>query len=148
MDHFKVKVGKVDEPACLLSVECLGLAEVGEVLVIRGVGQLAMPSSLTGSMASWPGLTIILRYLTSSVANLHFSSFKWRSSSVMRCKTRLVRSSWRVESGEKTRRLSMEMTSHPSAIMLRMESFMNRWKVAGELVSPKNMTVGLNSLYG
>ena len=35
------------------------------------------------------------------------------------------------------------MTSHPSAIMSWKESFMNRWKVAGELVSPKNITVGL-----
>ena len=34
------------------------------------------------------------------------------------------------------------MTSHPSAIMSRKESFMNRWNVAGELVSPKNITVG------
>ena len=34
MDHFKVKVSEVDEPACLPTVECLGLAEVGEVLVI------------------------------------------------------------------------------------------------------------------
>jgi len=32
--------------------------------------------------------------------------------------------------------------SHPSAIMSLKESFMNRWKVAGELVRPKNITVG------
>ena len=37
------------------------------------------------------------------------------------------------------------MISHPSAIMSQKESFMNCWKVAGELVSPKNMTVGLNN---
>ena len=34
MDHFKVEVGKVNEPACLSVVECLGLAKVGKVLVI------------------------------------------------------------------------------------------------------------------
>ena len=34
MDHLKVKVGEVDEPARLLAVEHFGLAEVGEVLVI------------------------------------------------------------------------------------------------------------------
>ena len=31
------------------------------------------------------------------------------------------------------------MTSHPLAIMSRKESFINRWKMAGELVSPKNI---------
>ena len=34
MDHFKIEVGEVEEPARLLAVECLGLVEVGEVLVI------------------------------------------------------------------------------------------------------------------
>ena len=34
------------------------------------------------------------------------------------------------------------MTSHPSAIMSRKESFMNCWNIAGELVSPKHITVG------
>ena len=34
------------------------------------------------------------------------------------------------------------MMSHPSAIMSLKESFMNCCKVAGELVSLKNMTVG------
>ena len=37
------------------------------------------------------------------------------------------------------------MTSHSSAIMSWKELFMNYWKVVGELVSPKNMTVGLNN---
>ena len=37
------------------------------------------------------------------------------------------------------------MTSHPSAIMSLNESSMNRWKVAGELLRPKNITVGSNS---
>ena len=34
MDHFKVEVGKVNEPAHLSAVKRLGLAEVGKVLVI------------------------------------------------------------------------------------------------------------------
>ena len=34
MDHFEIKVSKVNEPSCLMTVECLGLSEVGEVLVI------------------------------------------------------------------------------------------------------------------
>ena len=39
------------------------------------------------------------------------------------------------------------MTSHPSAIMSWKESFMNHWKVAGELVRPKNIcNCGLVSL--
>ena len=45
-------------------------------LTLVEVGQLAMPSSLTGSMAGCPGLTIILRYSTSLVLNLHFASFR------------------------------------------------------------------------
>ena len=34
MDHFEVKVGEVNEPACLAPVECLGLVEVGEVFMV------------------------------------------------------------------------------------------------------------------
>ena len=34
MDHLEVKVGEVDEPSCLLAIERLGLAEVGEVFVV------------------------------------------------------------------------------------------------------------------
>ena len=34
MDHFQVKVSKVDEPACLAAIERLGLAEIGKVLVV------------------------------------------------------------------------------------------------------------------
>ena len=37
------------------------------------------------------------------------------------------------------------MTSHPSAIISRNESFIKRWKVVGELVRPKNITVGSKS---
>ena len=45
-------------------------------LTLVGVGQLAIPSSLTGSMGSCLGLTIILRYSTSKEVNWHFSSFR------------------------------------------------------------------------
>ena len=34
MDHFKVKVGKVNKPTHLAAVKRLGLSEVGEVLVV------------------------------------------------------------------------------------------------------------------
>ena len=34
MDHFQVKVSKVDEPARLSAVERLGLAEIGKILVV------------------------------------------------------------------------------------------------------------------
>ena len=34
------------------------------------------------------------------------------------------------------------MMSHPSVIISRKESDMNRWNVRGELVMPKNMTMG------
>ena len=34
MDHSQIKVGKVDEPAGLSSVEVLGGTEVGEVFVV------------------------------------------------------------------------------------------------------------------
>ena len=34
MDHLEVKVSEVNEPSCLLAIERLGLAEVGEVLVV------------------------------------------------------------------------------------------------------------------
>ena len=34
MNHFQVKVCKVNEPACLAAVERLGLAEIGKVLMV------------------------------------------------------------------------------------------------------------------
>ena len=34
MDHLKVEVGEVNEPACLAAIECLRLVEIGEVLVV------------------------------------------------------------------------------------------------------------------
>ena len=34
MDHFEIVVSEVDEPACLAAVMCLGLAEIGQVLLI------------------------------------------------------------------------------------------------------------------
>ena len=34
MDHFQVKVGKVDEPLGLSTIKGLGETEVGEVLVV------------------------------------------------------------------------------------------------------------------
>ena len=36
MDHLKVEVGEINEPACLAAVECLRLAEISKVL---GVGE-------------------------------------------------------------------------------------------------------------
>ena len=37
------------------------------------------------------------------------------------------------------------MTSHSSVIMSQKKSFMKHWKVVGELVRPKNITVGSKS---
>ena len=34
MDHFQVKIGEVNEPACLPAVKCLGLTEVGKSFVV------------------------------------------------------------------------------------------------------------------
>ena len=42
-------------------------------------------------------------------------------------------------------KLSMYMRSHPSVIMSRKESFMKCWKVAGEFIIPKNITIGSKS---
>ena len=56
-------------------------------LTLVGVGQLAFPLSLTGSMASCPDLTIMPRYSTFEEANWHFSSFRWRSNSFICCST-------------------------------------------------------------
>ena len=34
MDHFEVKVGEVNKPACLSTIKCLGLTEIGQVFVV------------------------------------------------------------------------------------------------------------------
>ena len=59
-----------------------------------------MPFNLTGSIASWPGLTIIPRYSTVVATKVHFSSLRWRSSSIIHRRTCLVHSVWVVVSGE------------------------------------------------
>ena len=59
------------------------------------------------SMASCPGLMTIPRYSTSVEAKQHFSSLRWRSSSVIRWRMHLVHSWWVSSSGEKMRRSSM-----------------------------------------
>ena len=35
MDHFEIEVGEVDQPQCLMMVECLWLSEISEILMIR-----------------------------------------------------------------------------------------------------------------
>src|SRR5258707_3866299 len=45
-------------------------------------------------------------------------------------------------------KLSMYTDSHPCAISRRKIMFIIIWKVAGELVSPKNITVGSKSPLG
>ena len=69
-------------------------------LTLEGVGHCAMLFNLTGSIASWPGLTIIPKYSTIVAVKVHFSSLRWRSSSIIHCRTRLVHSVWVVASGE------------------------------------------------
>ena len=45
-------------------------------LTVEGVGQSAIPATLTGSIAKDPGFTIIPRYSTSETLNKHFSSLR------------------------------------------------------------------------
>ena len=45
-------------------------------LTLEGVGHCAMPFNLTGSIASWPGLTIIPKYSTVAAVKVHFSSLR------------------------------------------------------------------------
>ena len=45
-------------------------------LTLEGVGHCAMLFNLTGSIASWPGLTIIPKYSTVAAAKVHFSNLR------------------------------------------------------------------------
>ena len=45
-------------------------------LTVEGMGQLAIPATLTRSMARDPGLTIIPRYSISETLKEHVSSFR------------------------------------------------------------------------
>ena len=69
-------------------------------LTLEEVGHCTMSFNLTGSIASWPGLTIIPKYSIVIAAKVHFSSLRWRSSLIICCRTRLVGSVWVVASGE------------------------------------------------
>ena len=55
MDHFEIEVSKVNQPPCLVTVECLGLPEIGKILVIhenlywKGGTVKVMPPRFQGS---------------------------------------------------------------------------------------------------
>ena len=75
---------------------------------------------------------------------MHFSGFryKWFCSSILSTSLTIRRCSSTVSVN--TRISSMYTITCPSSICRFRMWFMNDWKVAGELVSPKNITVGSN----
>jgi len=76
--------------------------------------------------------------------NAHFSGLRYRSCFSSLSKMWWTHSQWSVGlSGVVISMSSMYMVSQPSQISSSNMVFIIAWKVAGELVRPKNMTIGL-----
>ena len=107
-----------------------------------------MPASFFGSIVIWSGLTIYPRYSISCFSKSHFSGLRNKSSFQHISKIRNVLSHSCLRVSAKIRMLSMYARHHPSVISVQKVLFMMRWNVAGELHSPKNITVGSYSPNG
>jgi hypothetical protein len=112
-------------------------------LAFCGRFQSATPLTLVGSICTCPCSRTTPKYSIRFLWNSHFDSLRYRSWSSSLCKTRSTHCSWKIGSSlVATRRSSMYTTSHPSRISSWKMWFIMAWKVAGELVSPKNITRG------
>src|SRR5712675_3046017 len=81
--------------------------------------------------------------------NVHFSGFRYRSCFSSLSKTWWTHSRWSIgSSGVAISMSSIYTVSQPSQISSLNMVFIMDWKVAGELVMPKNMTVGLYNPLG
>ena len=118
-----------------------------------GVGHSMTAVSFFGSM--WRVLcpTITSRYSISSFSNSHFSGLRYRLFCLSMSSTWCVYCQCLFQCSSSVSpcfgfmwivMLSMYTDSHPRATSFRKIVFIIIWNVAGELVSPKNMTVGLN----
>ena len=114
-------------------------------LTLVGVGHSVILDNLVGSIAISLGQIMSPKKSTSVTPNLHFFSLRSRSSSFIHWRTLFVLLMLVCLSEVVMSMLSMNIISHPSAIISLKELFINLWKVAGELDSPKNMMVGSNS---
>lgn len=94
----------------------------------------------------WSGVMISPRYLTRFCSKAHFSGLRYKSLSQRHLSTSQVVFLSPSLVAEKIRMSSMyTMIRFPIISILKISSI-NAWKVAGELHSPKNMTVSSNSL--
>ncbi len=97
-----------------------------------------------GSMWTFPSLMMTPRYSVSKVSNSHFSALRnslffhrtFRTSRMIHQCSSLVLDMIRISS-----RYTVMV---PDAMRSLKMSFIIHWKVAGELVSPKNITIGSN----
>ena len=111
-----------------------------------GVGHSVIPLTLIGFIFTKPCLIITPKYSTSFWWNQHFSGLRKRllQASLDR-KYHTFSSCSLLSSFVVIMMTSMYTLSHPCAISLWKMSSIMVWKVAGEFVRPKNMTVGSNN---
>ena len=111
-----------------------------------GVGHSMIPLTLIGSIFTEPRPIMTPRYSTSFWWNWHFSGLRkrlLRASLDRKCRTFSLCSL--SSSSVAIMTLSIYTLSHPCAISSWKISSIMVWKVAGEFVRPKNITVGSNS---
>src|SRR5712672_175248 len=108
-----------------------------------GYGHSAMPLIFVGSIWIVLFSSMTPRNSIHFCVNMHFSGLRYRS-----CFSSLSRILWMHflwntgSSGVAMSISSMYTVSQPSWILSSNIAFIMAWKVAGELVMPKNMTVG------
>ena len=108
-----------------------------------GISQVVIALTFAGSICTPFALTITPRQSTCSFANLHFSGFRKRQFSFSIWRTRLTSSQCSSMVKVYIRISAIYTCTFPSTITSRKIAFIIVWNVAGEFVSPKNITVGL-----
>ena len=110
---------------------------------VCGVGQSAMPFSLVRSICIVPWLKTTPKNSMDLFSKRHFSGLRNRSCFASLSKTQCTSFQCRdLSFSVCTRMSSMYIVSQPSSNSLAKITFIIVWKVAGELVSAKNITLG------
>ena len=110
-----------------------------------GSGQSLIASTFPSSILIESLLMMSPKNSISLLLNQHFSGFKDSLCSLNQARILPMCCSCSFSFFEYTKISSMYITTHPSIISSLKISFIMVWKVAGELVNPKNITKGSNN---
>ena len=109
-----------------------------------GVGQSKTPFTFSSFILISSSPITTLKNPTSFTFHLYFSGFTYRLFSANLLTTSFTNSSCSSSPSVPIITLSIKLTTLPVLIRSHKISFIIVWKVTGEFVSPKNMTIGSN----